>query len=287
MTVLCSLDYDRFVSTRKRDLLRAEEAHKLEIIRWSWREMLYINGDNKIGMSIKITLELCCRQEYLTAVKIFTSWAQLNIYFTLLIHNNDYTSVVCNPFKTLLWDNFLLRYIGLWRWYINININIMDIIHRLVFNLKHDVSETGFCLRSQVEPTQFGPTDEASFCLRSYCDHLSMFHQNMITTQYAHSVLDTHMYSTPLHCIFIAYYVSLLFVRNFCDILRVLYMTDWILGAEPFLRGRQSLSHSRLSQFFMEPGDSLPRSEEPSTGSYPGQDKFNPHRVILFLYDPI
>jgi hypothetical protein len=31
--------------------------------------------------------------------------------------------------------------------YINITITILDIIHRDVFYLKHDVSETGLCLR--------------------------------------------------------------------------------------------------------------------------------------------
>jgi hypothetical protein len=35
-------------------------------------------------------------------------------------------------------------------------ISILDIIHRTVFYLKHDVSETAFCLRIQVEPTQLG-----------------------------------------------------------------------------------------------------------------------------------
>jgi hypothetical protein len=30
-----------------------------------------------------------------------------------------------------------------------------------------DVSETGFCLRIQVEPTQLRPVDRASFCLRT------------------------------------------------------------------------------------------------------------------------
>jgi hypothetical protein len=47
--------------------------------------------------------------------------------------------------------------LGLWLWYINITIIILDIIHRPVFYLKHDVSETGFGLRLQVEPTQMGP----------------------------------------------------------------------------------------------------------------------------------
>jgi hypothetical protein len=44
--------------------------------------------------------------------------------------------------------------IGLWRLYINLTIAILDIILRPVFYLKHDVSDTAFCLRLQVEPTQ-------------------------------------------------------------------------------------------------------------------------------------
>jgi hypothetical protein len=36
-------------------------------------------------------------------------------------------------------------------------ITILDIIHRHVSYLKHDISETGFCLRLQVQPTQLGP----------------------------------------------------------------------------------------------------------------------------------
>jgi hypothetical protein len=36
----------------------------------------------------------------------------------------------------------------------NITITIMNIIHRPVFYLKHDVSETRFCHCLQVEPTQ-------------------------------------------------------------------------------------------------------------------------------------
>jgi hypothetical protein len=38
----------------------------------------------------------------------------------------------------------------------DVSITIMDIIHRSVFYLKHDTSETGFCLRLQVEPTEMG-----------------------------------------------------------------------------------------------------------------------------------
>jgi hypothetical protein len=55
--------------------------------------------------------------------------------------------------------------IGLWRWYINITITILDIIHRPVFYLKRNVSEIGFYSRLQVEPTQVGPMEMDSLCL--------------------------------------------------------------------------------------------------------------------------
>jgi hypothetical protein len=54
-------------------------------------------------------------------------------------------------------------------------------------------------------------------------------------------------------------------------------------GAEPFLRSCQLCSYSRTSQHFMEPGGSLPRSQEPSTGPYPETDQFSPYHPILPL----
>jgi hypothetical protein len=48
---------------------------------------------------------------------------------------------------------------------IYITIKILDIIHRPVFCLKHNISETEFCLRLQVEPTQLCPIDRASLYL--------------------------------------------------------------------------------------------------------------------------
>jgi hypothetical protein len=35
-----------------------------------------------------------------------------------------------------------------------------------VFNFKHKVPVTGFCLRLQVESTRLGPVDRAGLCLR-------------------------------------------------------------------------------------------------------------------------
>jgi hypothetical protein len=46
-------------------------------------------------------------------------------------------------------------------------------------------------------------------------------------------------------------------------------------GAES-LRSQQSLSHSN-SQYFTEPDDSLPCSQEPATGLYPEPDESTPH----------
>jgi hypothetical protein len=42
---------------------------------------------------------------------------------------------------------------------------VVDIIHGLVFYLKHSISETGFYLRLQMEPIQSGPMDRASLSL--------------------------------------------------------------------------------------------------------------------------
>jgi hypothetical protein len=37
----------------------------------------------------------------------------------------------------------------------------------VLYFIKHDVSETGFCLRLQVDPTQMGPIERASLRLRT------------------------------------------------------------------------------------------------------------------------
>jgi hypothetical protein len=51
----------------------------------------------------------------------------------------------------------------------NTTLTILDIIRRPVFYLKHNVSETGFCLRLQMRPTKFGSNDKRdSYSLSSY-----------------------------------------------------------------------------------------------------------------------
>jgi hypothetical protein len=46
-------------------------------------------------------------------------------------------------------------------------ITILDVIHRPVFYLKHDVSETEFCLCLQVRTTEIGRIEKAELCLRT------------------------------------------------------------------------------------------------------------------------
>jgi hypothetical protein len=78
---------------------------------------------------------------------------------TKCVHCNFYSSLT-HPFVS-----GIKLSIGLWRWYINITITILDIIHCPVFHLKRIVSETEFCLRLQVEPIPLGPVDWATLCL--------------------------------------------------------------------------------------------------------------------------
>jgi hypothetical protein len=46
--------------------------------------------------------------------------------------------------------------------FIYTNIMFLDIIHRIVFILKHNVSETGFCLRIHLKSIQLGTIGRAS-----------------------------------------------------------------------------------------------------------------------------
>jgi hypothetical protein len=62
------------------------------------------------------------------------------------------------------------------------------------------------------------------------------------------------------------------------------WLTNLLHGAEPFLRNRHLCSYSRTSQHFMDPEDSLPCSQVPSTLPYPDPDWFSsipPHPISL------
>jgi hypothetical protein len=54
------------------------------------------------------------------------------------------------------------RSMGLCQWYINITLTFLNIIHRPVFYLKHDVSEMHFVFHLRVEPTQVGAIENVS-----------------------------------------------------------------------------------------------------------------------------
>jgi hypothetical protein len=70
------------------------------------------------------------------------------------------------PYIVVRQTQIVIVSISLWRWYINITIAFLDIIHRPLFYLKHDVSETVFCFLLEVVPNQMSPIERSSHCLR-------------------------------------------------------------------------------------------------------------------------
>jgi hypothetical protein len=59
----------------------------------------------------------------------------------------------------LLVTNIIIQY--------DITIITVNIIHRAIFYIKHDVSETGFCLCLAMESTQLESKDKISRCLHT------------------------------------------------------------------------------------------------------------------------
>jgi hypothetical protein len=53
-------------------------------------------------------------------------------------------------------------------------------------------------------------------------------------------------------------------------------LTNYHYEVESFLKSRQSLSHLRISQYFMELEGLFPYSQEPATGPYPEPDQSSP-----------
>jgi hypothetical protein len=60
-------------------------------------------------------------------------------------------------------------------------------------------------------------------------------------------------------------------------------LTNQLTGAELFLRNRQSLNYSRISEHFMRPEMLLPHSQEPSTSPNREPDQSSPYNPILSL----
>jgi hypothetical protein len=57
----------------------------------------------------------------------------------------------------------------------------LDIIYRLVFYLKYDISETGFCFRLQVEPTQLDPIGRVNLYWTQLRDSIWRPRQNTVS----------------------------------------------------------------------------------------------------------
>jgi hypothetical protein len=60
-------------------------------------------------------------------------------------------------------------------------------------------------------------------------------------------------------------------------------LSNLLHRVESFLRSRQSFSHSRNSQYFMESHGSLSCSQDPAIGPCPQPDESNPCHSVLFL----
>jgi hypothetical protein len=102
-----------------------------------------------------------------------------------------------NTLRLRFEPNRLMLSIGFWWWYINITITILDIIHRPVFYLKHNVSETAFCPNLQVEPSQLSPIDRANLCL---CTGLETETIYIYWIQLNRFYLKTETVQSPKHC---------------------------------------------------------------------------------------
>jgi hypothetical protein len=66
----------------------------------------------------------------------------------------------------------------------------------------------------------------------------------------------------------------------------ILGITNQFYGAEYHSRDHKLCSHSAVSQHFMEPECSLPRSQQLSTCTYPEPHQSRPHLSILYLKCP-
>jgi hypothetical protein len=125
--------------------------------------------------------------------------------------------------------------IGLWRWYINITITILDIIHRFVLYLKHDESETALCLRLQVEPERW------------------------IMSRTVIVILLFHLHKP----VFLIYTTEKSVTTNLICIVRCFFffgrISDWSLNTDPVLPSWMKSSWGPMCQLiFYCPGEFVP-----------------------------
>jgi hypothetical protein len=126
---------------------------------------------NSVGLSVPHRNTLRLRYEPNRLMLSIGLWRwYINVTITILdiVHRPVFyskynsTLLVCpyltgNTLRLRHEPNRLMLSIGLWRWYIKVTIAILDIIHRRVFYLRRNDTETGICLCLQAEPTQLDP----------------------------------------------------------------------------------------------------------------------------------
>jgi hypothetical protein len=114
----------------------------LKLIRFLFRRLLRV-----AGITVEIFLPASTRSwgKYLSSCLLFKT--QLKSVGLSVPHRKHITS----PLRAQqVNDIYIYRFVT---WYINITNTILEIIRHTVFYLKHNVSETGYCLRLQVEHT--------------------------------------------------------------------------------------------------------------------------------------
>jgi hypothetical protein len=72
----------------------------------------------------------------------------------------------CNSMRSYGYIRAKFQVFSAMNTYIALTINILHIIHPRAFILKHNVTETKFCLRPWMLPTQLSPIDRTTPCLR-------------------------------------------------------------------------------------------------------------------------
>jgi hypothetical protein len=76
------------------------------------------------------------------------------------------------PFR---YTTMSIKSTGVWRWYVDITVTILDIIQNPVFYLKQNISKTGFGHLFKIEHSKLGPIYRDSLCLPPHRLYLSIW----------------------------------------------------------------------------------------------------------------